>query len=237
MNGNIYLPQKKSVTNKLNKILFMGFLVVILIFFLLFVLKSNNNKTNNTSDNNISMTPVPTVTMVASTTPVPTETPVPTVILTTPTITPVGNEVKLYFYKGPIPPAQPVDTIYALSRYTAETNLVPFAIGEYFKGPNAEEKTAGYILPFTLGGSSTCGGSTYKYSFGSSSLRIQICKDINPVAESGDGGGYAGAGLQAMSRVLKSITSSLKVNGITKVEVYDKNNTCYAPDTGLNGCN
>jgi hypothetical protein len=235
MNENIYVNHKNPETGNKNKLFFIGFLVIILILVLIIIFQNNNNQ-NNISDNIISQTPTPTITITVSETPIITDSPIPT-ISSIPTITPEGTAIQFYFYKSPIPPAQPVDTIFALTRYTTETNLVPFAIGEYFKGPNAEEKLQGYILPFTLSGSSACGGSTYKYNYGAPTLKITICKDIVPVAEPGEGGGYAGSGLTAMSRVLKSITSSLKVNGITDVEVYDKNNNCYAPDTGLNGCN
>jgi hypothetical protein len=154
----------------------------------------------------------------------------------TPSIPPVGTPIKIYFYKSPIKPNQDTNEIYSVDRYTTETNLIPVAIKEYFKGPSADDIAAGYIVPYSLTGNSNCGGSNYKFSYNMPTLKVTICKEIEPTPESGDGGNYAGSSLKAVSRVLKVITTSLKVGGITKVEVYDKNNVCYAPDSGLNGC-
>jgi hypothetical protein len=240
MNENIYLPKKetRSSGNNILQILGAIIIILILIFGILALVKNINS---GQTDNSI-VTVTPTITADISEAPIthsPSPSPSPTltpILNLTPSITPTGTPVKIYFYKSPIKPNQDTNEIYSVDRYTLETNLIPFAIKEYFKGPTADEATAGYINPYTLTGDSNCGGSSYKFSYNMPTLKLTICKQIEPTPESGDGGSYAGSGLKAMSRVLKVITTSLKVGGITKVEVYDKTGACYAPETGLNSC-
>lgn len=243
MNENIYATKTgpSSNSSNVNRILGAIIVILVLVFAILLVLKNNNPvQTDNTDNTLITATPAYTISVseVAITnSPVPSITLTPT-LLTSPTITPTGNPVTLYFYKSPIKPNQDTNEVYPIVHYTTETglNLIPFALKEFFIGLNTEEQAAGYIYPYTLSGSSTCGGSNYKFSYDLPTLKLTICRQINPTPESGDGGGSAGSSLRAMSRVLKVLTSSFKVGGVTKVSVYDLNGACYASDTGLNGC-
>jgi hypothetical protein len=257
MNENIYVSEKLNASNKksIMPVLTAIIIILVLVFGILLLLNNKNTGTNSTDNSNISTaTTTPgtsnsggTVTPEFTETPAPGDTSSPAPIYTatpTPTLegptlegpTPTGTPVKMYFYKSPLKPMQPVDEVYAFNRYTMETNLVPFAIGQIFKGPTTEEKAAGYILPFSLSGSSTCGESSYKFTYDATTVKLNICKDIDTFSDTGDGGAYAGSGLNAMARVLKVLTSSIKVGSITKVEVYDKTGACYAPDSGQNGC-
>jgi len=240
MNEDIYATKTSPSTNSsnVNKILGAIIVILVLVFGTLMLLKTNNSvQTDNTVP---SITPTYTVTVsqvTVTNSPVPSITSTPTPI-TSPTITPTGTPVTLYFYKSPIKPNQDTNEVYPIVHYTTETgfNLIPFALKEFFIGLTAQEQAAGYIYPYTLSGSSTCGGSNYKFSYDLPTLKLTICRQIDPTPESGDGGGSAGSSLRAMSRVLKVLTSSFKVGGVTKVAVYDLNGACYASDTGLNGC-
>ena len=240
MNSNLYVSPKDPASNKKNllPIIIAVLLLIIAVVLIISLIRNSSSTPNTKTDNVITSVITPTTTSVATTVPtdtiaiINTSTPIPTPSGPTPT----GTPIKVYFYKSPIKPSQSTDEVYDFLRYTADSNVVGFGVDQIFKGPNTEEKAAGYILPFTLSGSSACGGSTYKYNYSSSFVKLTVCKDINPIAESGDGGGSAGSSLRAMARVLKVLTSTLKIGSITKVEVYDKNNVCYAPDTGLNGC-
>ena len=243
MNENIYATKSGTSSNSsnVNKILGAIIVILVLVFGTLLVLKNNNTIQTDNTDNTV-VTTVPTNTVVSTQAPV-TSTPVPSVTLTatpitSPTVTPTGTPVSLYFYKSPIKPNQDTNEVYPIVHYTTETglSLIPFALKEFFIGLSAEEQAAGYIYPYTLSGSSTCGGSNYKFSYNLPTLKLTVCRQIDPTPESGDGGSSAGSSLRGMSRVLKVLTSSFKVGGVTKVEVYDFNGACYAPDTGLNGC-
>lgn len=243
MNETIYASKTTPSTNSsnVNKILGAIIVILVLVFGTLLLLKTNNPVQTDNTDNTI-VTIAPTSTILVSQVTV-TDSPVPSITLTTtpitsPTITPTGTPVTLYFYKSPIKPNQDTNEVYPIVHYTTETgfNLIPFALKEFFIGLTAQEQAAGYIYPYTLSGSSTCGGSNYKFSYDLPTLKLTICRQIDPTPESGDGGGSAGSSLRAMSRVLKVLTSSFKVGGVTKVAVYDLNGTCYASDTGLNGC-
>jgi len=237
MKENIYVSNKAASSSSRNVIIILGAIIILLLFVNAGQFFSKNS--TSPSDNSLLNNVISTITENATSIPIITETAIPTATLTisiTPSITPTGTPVKIYFYKSPIKPNQDTNEIFAVDRYTTETNLLPFAIKEFFKGPTSNETTAGYILPYTLTGDSNCSGSNYKFSYSLPTLKLTICKQIEPTPESGDGGGYAGSSLKAMSRVLKVITTSLKVSGITKVEVYDKNGSCYGPETGLNGC-
>ena len=161
----------------------------------------------------------------------------------TPEVTTTTTKTKVYFYMSPLDYNRSVNDLVAFERVApvtldANVNLIEFTMDQFLLGPNATEKANGYVLPFTLSGTSTCvestSGSTYKYVISNATtLKLTICKDITPISQ---GEGYAGESLAAEGRVLKAIISTMKVGAITTVQVYDKNGNCYAPDSGQNSC-
>ena len=50
----------------------------------------------------------------------------------------------------------------------------------------------------------------------------------------GSGGAYAGMGLAANGRVYNALSQSLKVNGVSTVNIKQADNTCFAKDAGVN---
>mgnify|MGYP001277005957 CR=1 FL=1 len=196
MNGNIYAAKTvpSSNSSNVNKILGAIIVLLVLIFGILLVLRTNNQvQTDNTDNTLVTTAPVYTIVVpeiTVTNSPIPSVTLTPTVIIS-PTITPTGTPVSLFFYKSPIKPSQDTNEVYSIVRYTSETglNLIPFALKEFFKGLTPAEQTSGYIYPYTLSGSSTCGGSDYKFSYNLPTLKVTICRQIDTTLESGDGGG------------------------------------------------
>ncbi len=145
-----------------------------------------------------------------------------------------GETVQLYFYKEPLEPQHNVADIESVERTTESENLYTYAITELINGPSEEEQDDGYISVFSLSGSSTCSGHSFQYKTTGSTLKIQICKEIEPVLDAE--GAYAGITLNAQARVTRQFNESLSFGGIDSVALFDKNGNCYAPESGQNAC-
>jgi hypothetical protein len=145
-----------------------------------------------------------------------------------------GETVQLYFYKEPLEPQHNVEDISSVERQTESENLYTYVLTQLIQGPSAEEKQGGYISVFSLSGSSTCSGHSFQYKTTGSTLKVQICKEIEPVLDAE--GAYAGITLNAQARVIKQFNKSLSFGGIESVALFDKNGNCYAPESGQNAC-
>lgn len=145
------------------------------------------------------------------------------------------DTVTIYFYEGPLVPNNPLDDIVGVERTVEGSDVYSFIIQELLSGPTTEEESMDYVNPIALTGVSSCAGNSFTYEIeGGTTFKLTFCKTIDPVLDSTDA--YAGSTLNAQARVLKVLRQSLLINDLTKLEVYDKNENCYAPDTGLNDC-
>ena len=177
-------------------------------------------------------TPAPT-----SSTATPTVlTTVSTTLSTTPSTTPISGGLKIYFGK----PSSESDytTLGYVERATDAVGLgqVTVILNSLLAGPTAAEKALGYTGVLSVSGPSTCADKTYQYFLtgAGTTLNVKFCKTLNYIANTGTGGAYAGMGMAANGRVILSLTQSLKINGITTVIIRQSDNSCFAPDTGLN---
>ena len=178
-----------------------------------------------------SMACITTPTPTTSTTILPTSSTTPT-----PTIsaTPIAGGIKIYFGK----PVNESD--YATMGYVERTtdavglNQIPFVLNSLLSGPTAAEKTLGYNAVFSLSGVSTCSGKSYQYSVAGNTLTVKFCKNIDYTANTGNGGTFAGQSLVGNGRAYEALSDSLKINGITTVIIRQKDDTCFALDSGIN---
>lgn len=143
------------------------------------------------------------------------------------------SKVDLYYYKA-LEPQHNHTVIDKVTRETDEENLTSYIILSLINGPTPAELSNGYIKIFSFSGGSTCCGNLFQYVRSGSTLKIKLCKTIEPVLDADSG--YPGISLNAQKRVIYSFQQSLKIDGITKVKLFDKEGKCYSPDSGVNQC-
>uniref|UniRef100_A0A7C5YYK1 GerMN domain-containing protein n=1 Tax=candidate division CPR3 bacterium TaxID=2268181 RepID=A0A7C5YYK1_UNCC3 len=141
--------------------------------------------------------------------------------------------VDVYFSKDPASFDDP-GIVVKVQRRTTEEDVYSFAVRQILNGPTDEERIRGYFSPFSLKGSSNCGGYDFKWWKIGKTLKIQICRQIQEVMPPE---GYAGASLKAQQRVLNVLHKTLVYGPIEKLEIRDMNGNCYGKDADVDNLN
>jgi|GEM_PF-5289218 len=190
-------------TSKTNSwVLVVGLLVVIIAILGLVFYDKISGLLSNSVDTNETSTPSPATTAkatasarptatpgndgTASPTPTASATPIATTDgdITIEKPTTVADTQLITFF--PKPAAETgANTLGFTLREKPASGSLGFIIGEFFKGPNAEDKAAGLTSQWKFTDSKCSSTNTYSFKTVSGKIRIELCKTLAPTTEGG----------------------------------------------------
>jgi len=232
MDDKIYVREETTNRNTIVLAIIAIIFVVVGILGVGYIVLNNNNGKSTAQSPQPSPTPTPNPTPEPTTITPPTTVNPPTQVPATPpaqtppatTFGPPADSTKInvYFHKSPETDTNPSALVPVLRDKPTTGNIVSYTFNQILTGPSSAEQAQGFKKPWSLGGSSTCGTSSYKYTYSGSTLTFNLCMD------------YTGT---APNEFINSLTLSLKDQGkITKVIALDKNGNCLGLAAGDNSC-